>query len=342
MPPLRLVFFGSDPISLPLLEWLRGDGKTVAEVLAVFTQPDRPVGRGQKITANAIKTWAVTHGLPVFQPEKLTDAVRQQFVSLGADAGLVMAYGHILKDDFIASARLGMLNLHASILPKYRGASPIQTAIANGDRETGVTLMRVVRKLDAGPAADVERVPIQKLDTAIEIEARLAAACVPLLARTLPKLREGTLEFVPQDEAQATFCRKLVKDDGALDFALSARTLAARINGLYPWPACTIEIAGQPVKLGQAETCEEIGKMVPGQLVRADLAGLCVATGQGILRILKLQRPGGKMLGTADFLRGFPIDLNMRLTSHEMRELVGLSPFRRGASAPGGPDQRAT
>ena len=187
--PLRLVFLGSDPIALPLLEWLGRGGASIAQVVAVFTQPDRAVGRGQKVQPNAIKAWAVARGLPVLQPEKLTAEVRVELEQFSPDVGLVMAYGHILRDDFIGTPRLGMLNLHTSVLPKYRGASPIQTAIANGERETGVTLMRIVRRLDAGPVADVERVPIGILDTAIEVESKLAAASVPVLQRALPLLQ---------------------------------------------------------------------------------------------------------------------------------------------------------
>jgi methionyl-tRNA formyltransferase len=327
--PLRLVFMGSDPIALPLLNWLANEGKAQAEVIGIFTQPDRPVGRGQKITPNAIKTWALERSLPVFQPEKLTEDVRQQLVSLGADVALVMAYGHILKDDFISTLRLGTLNLHTSILPKYRGASPIQTAIASGERETGVTLMRIVRKLDAGPVADVERVTIQKLDTAIEVEAKLAAACVPLLARALPKLCEGSLAYVPQDDARATFCRKLEKADGALDFAAPATALAARINGLFPWPTCSVEIAGQQVKIGLAEASEDAATLEIGTVVAADETGLSLATGQGLLRLLKLQRPGGKMLSVGEFLRGFPVAPGMRLSSTPMKSLVAHEPFKR-------------
>jgi len=328
-PPLRLVFMGSDPIALPLLDWLAGEGCAVAEVIAVFTQPDRPVGRGQKITANAIKTWALARSLPVFQPEKLIEEDRQQLAALCVDVALVMAYGQILKDDFIATPRLGSLNLHTSLLPKYRGASPIQTAIANGERETAVSLMRIVRKLDAGPVADVERVPIQPRERALDIEAKLSAACVPLLARALPNLMAGGLAFAPQAETQATFCRKLLKDDGALDFFAPATVLAARINGLYPWPACSVEIAGQLVKIGQAEAADEVNSVEPGTVISADAAGLSVATGQGSVRLLKLQRPGGKMLPAADFLRGFPIEAGAKLPSTPMNPLVGKEPFKR-------------
>lgn len=330
--PLRIVFFGSDAIALPMLEWLAGEGSALAQIVAVYTQPDKPVGRGQKITANAIKTWALARGLPVLQPEKLSEEVRQQFAAIDADLGLVMAYGHILRDDFIATPRLGLLNLHTSLLPKYRGASPIQTAIANGEAETGVSLMRIVRKLDAGPVADVERVRIEKSDTALEVEAKLAAACVPLVARALPKLSAGSLTFTPQDDAQATFCRKLTKDDGGLDFSASAATLAARINGLFPWPSCAIEIAGQVVKIGLAGAIGNSAGDQPGKVVKAEGDELILATSNGLLKLLKLQRPGGKMLPVAEFLRGFPIEVGCVLPSRPLSVLVGATPFQASKS----------
>ncbi len=321
--PLKLVFLGSDAIALPLLEWLTGEGSAVATVVAVFTQPDRPVGRGQKITPNAIKTWALGRGLPVLQPEKLTDDVRGELAAFGADVALVMAYGHILRDAFIDTPRLGTLNLHTSLLPKYRGASPIQTAVASGERETGVSLMRIVRKLDAGPVADVERVQIDPLDTALEVEAKLAAACVPLVARALPKLRDGSLAFATQDEAAVSHCRKLEKDDGVLDFSTSAAVLAARINGLFPWPACAVEIGGQLVKFGLAEVGDaSAGAAVAGEVIGADAQGLLIATGQGTLRVRRLQRPGGRMLPAAEFLRGAPMAAGTRLVSRPMPPLV--------------------
>ena len=324
--PLRIVFLGSDAIARPLLAWLRTEGTEHADVVAVFTQPDRAVGRGQKIQSNAIADWGHAFGLPVFQPEKLTEDVRQQLTALHADLALVMAYGHILRDDFIATPRLGTLNLHTSLLPKYRGASPIQSAIACGERETGVSLMRIVRKLDAGPVADVERVPIAALDTALDVEAKLAAASVPLVARALPRLARGELDFREPDGALVTHCRKLEKEDGMLDFAAPAATLATRINGLFPWPSCSVEVNSQPVKLGLADAapgqCHLLGDTLPGQVLGAEAAGLLVATGSGILRLRRLQRPGGKMLAGAEFLRGFPIAAGTRLASRPMRELV--------------------
>jgi len=345
MAPLRLVFLGSDPIALPLLDWLVGPGTGLAQVIAVFTQPDRPAGRGQQIAPNAIKTWALAREVPVYQPEKLTDESRLQLAALSADVSLVMAYGHLLRDEFIATPRLGTLNLHASILPKYRGASPIQTAIASGERETGVSLMRIVRRLDAGPVADVERVSIGPHSTASEVEAGLGSACVPLLSRTLPSLRDGYLVFVPQDETGATYCRRLQKNDGALDFTGPAAALAARINGLFPWPATSVAVAGQAIKLGLAdvvpveqvvlsavglaEVDDPAHNAHPGLVLGQDQDGLLIATGSGVLRVRCLQRPGARMLPAAEFLRGFPLATGLQLASRPMPPLVSHTPFRR-------------
>jgi methionyl-tRNA formyltransferase len=333
--PLKLVFFGSDAIALPLLDWLTGDGSAHAQVVAVFTQPDRPVGRGQKTQPNEIKLWALAHGLPVFQPEKIADEVRNQFAALAPDVALVMAYGHILRDAFIATPRLGTLNLHTSLLPKYRGASPIQTAVANGERDTGVTLMRIVRELDAGPLADAERVAIGPRDTALDVEQKLAAACVPLLKRTLPALATGTLTFTEQNHTAATFCRKLHKDDGVLDFAAPAAVLSARINGLNPWPGSGVEINGQPMKIGLAESMPAAAstdgnnaQSAPGTVLGHDNEGLLVATGDSVLRLLRLQRPGGNMLPAPEFLRGFPVAHGTLLASRPMPTLIANAPFR--------------
>jgi methionyl-tRNA formyltransferase len=320
--PLRLVFLGSDAIALPLLDWLAGAGAEQARVTAVFTRPDRPAGRGQKLQANAIKAWALARGLPVFQPEKLTDSDMARLIELETDLTLVAAYGQILGGTFIEAPRLGTLNLHASLLPKYRGASPIQTAIASGERETGMALMRIVRELDAGPVADVERVPIAPLDTAAEVEAKLSLAGVALIARALPKLARGELEFVEQDSAEATYCRRLTKADGGLDFTDQAAVLAARINGLFPWPACAVEIAGQTVKIGLADNPAAQTSAPPGTVIGADSEGLLVAALNGVLRIRRLQRPGGLMLPAADFLRGFPIAAGTYLPSEPMPALM--------------------
>lgn len=323
----RIVFLGSDAIALPGLEWLAA--QPGVELAGVFTQPDRPVGRGQAVKPNAIKEWALRRGLPVLQPAKLGPAERDALAALKPDLALVMAYGHILKDEFIAAPRLGTVNLHASILPKYRGASPIQTAIAEGERETGVALMRIVRELDAGPVAEVERVPIGPLDTALDVEGKLAAAVPALLARGLPPLLAGTLAFHPQDAARATFCRRLEKADGVLDFATPAAELAATINGLFPWPGVQVPINGVAIRLGLADVAEGESKVSAGEVVGVDAHGLLVSTSRGLLRLRRLQRPGGRMLPAADFLRGFPILAGQRLSSQPMPRLVSDAPFRK-------------
>ena len=328
---LKIVFMGSDAIARPALDWLAGEGSKVAQVMAVFTQPDRAVGRGQKIQPNDIKLWAEARNIPVHQPEKFDVAAQAILATLKPDLTLVMAYGHILKQETISTPRLGTLNLHTSILPKYRGASPIQTATACGDAETGVTLMRIVPALDAGPVAEVQRVPIGPLDTAAEVEGKLAQACLPLLARCLPAIAAGSQSFTEQDASRATFCRKLEKAGGVLDFAQPAATLAARINGLMPWPGCAVEINGQLVKLGLADVCNimDYKHASPGEVVGADAEGLMVGTGQGILRLRKMQRPGGKMLPAAEFLRGWPVAVGTRLPSRLMPALVATTPFPR-------------
>ncbi|MGD1030215.1 MAG: methionyl-tRNA formyltransferase [Opitutaceae bacterium] len=327
--PLRLAFLGSDPIALPLLNWLAEDGRAIAEVVGVFTQPDRPAGRGRTIAANAIKRWASERNIPVRQPERLTQAEREELARLGADLSLVVAYGHILGEKFIETPRLGTLNLHASLLPRYRGASPIQTAIACGERETGVSLMRIVRELDAGPVADCERIAVGELDTAAELEAKVAAACVPLLSRALPLLAAGRLAFVEQDPARASYCRLLSKEDGAVDFGAPARALAARINGLFPWPGCSVDLGGLSVKIGLADSPSEgePGAASPGTVLGSDGHGLLVSTSAGVIRFRKLQRPGGRMLPASEFLRGFPVAPGTLLPSKAMAALAGPKPF---------------
>jgi len=327
--PLRLLFMGSDPVALPLLDWLAGEGASAATLVGVVTGPDRASGRGQEVRPNAVGAWAAQRPFPILKPEKLDGDVQAQMAALRPDVALVVAYGHILKDAFISLPRLGTLNLHASLLPAYRGASPIQTAVACGDKVTGMSLMRIVRELDAGPVADTETVPIGRLDTAAEVEAKLALAAIPLVRRSLPRLAAGQLEFRPQDGAAATFCRRLTKADGAIDFAAPAAELAARVNGLNPWPSATVEIDGVPVKLGQAEALYGSSFGSPGTVNLQDSEGLLIMTGSGILRVRRFQRPGGRMLGASEFLRGFPVEAGAVIASRPMAPLVSSRPFPR-------------
>ena len=325
--PLRIVFLGSDAIALPLLDAVQLDPGLAAQIVGVFTQPDRPAGRGQRALPGPIKVWAERQGMPVHQPERFDEMARQTLAALRPDVTLVMAYGHILRDEVIATPRLVTLNLHTSILPRYRGASPIQTAVASGETETGVTLMRIVRALDAGPVADVERVPIGALDTALEVEARLAAASERLIRRALPLIRRGVLTFAEQDEGCATYCRRLSKEDAALDFNRPATELAARIRGLNPWPGSAFPWGEGVIKVGLAQALSPGTSGRPGTVVSAGDAGVDVLTGDGILRLLRLQRPGGRMLAAGEFVRGCPLPAGTLLASRPMRPLVSDRPF---------------
>jgi len=328
--PLRLVFLGSDALALPVLDSIADGPATPATVVGVYTQPDRPHGRGQRVEPGAIKQWAERRGLPVFQPERLgSDDATGVRDRLRADVALVMAYGLLLKDEMLSAPRLGTFNVHTSILPRFRGASPVTTAVASGVSETGVSFMRLVRKLDAGPVADCERVPVGARDTAAEVTGKLSAAAVPLVVRSLRAIEAGTLALREQDESAATYCRRLSKADGVLDFARPARELAARINGLFPWPGCSVAIGGAPVKLGLANSESEGAAGAPGSVLGSDSEAVRVATGSGVLRLLRLQRPGGRMLPAAEFLRGFAIHGDTVLPSAPMPLLESSHPFPR-------------
>ncbi len=321
---------GSDPIALPALEWLCANAADRVTVVGVFTQPDRPTGRGQKLTPNGIKLWAQERGLPVHQPEKLTTDAKAGLASLAPDAVLVMAYGHILRQDWLDLPPLGIWNLHASVLPALRGASPIQGAIVSGARVSGVSLMRMVLRLDAGPVLDIERTPIADDDTALDLEEKLARACVPLLERTLDAMLRPAPSVREQDDSAATFTRRLRKDDGRLDFSAPAATVARRINGLFPWPGTFFIFEGETIKVGLASAmpAEHGAPAQPGTVLGERDAALAVATGEGVVGLRRLQRPGGRMLPAQEFLRGRAIVPGTVLASASMPPLVAPVPFK--------------
>ncbi|KAF0094057.1 MAG: methionyl-tRNA formyltransferase [Puniceicoccaceae bacterium 5H] len=323
----RIVFFGSDEISLPLLQALVTQQAEAAELVAVFTQPDRRTGRGMKLQANAIKQWAQGQGIPVLQPDKPGEAEAAWLREQRIDLALVMAYGHILRQKHLEAPRLGMVNFHASLLPKLRGASPIHTALASGETETGVTLMRVIRQMDAGPALDQERVAISDVDTTATLWDKQAAACVPLLARNLSTLLAGEARFAVQDEAQATYCRIIFKTDAHLDFTHPAAELERRVRAFQPWPGTNFVHEGHEVKVGAVRLLDTVSTGEPGQVVEAG-ERLVVQCAPGQLELRRLQRPGGKMLPAADFLRGFELPQGAVLESREMDPLVASRPFR--------------
>lgn len=327
----RLIFMGSDPIALPALDAVRSGRCGDIEIVAVYTQPDRARGRGKKVVPNEIKQWALEHGYPVCQPEKVKKAERLEIAELAPDSILVMAYGHMLSQALIDTPPCGIWNLHTSLLPKYRGASPIQCAVINGDAETGVSLMQIVREMDAGPILDVERVRIGKLDTALDVETKLSVACVPLLERGLPRVHVGKAfeGAVAQDASRVSFVRKLGKNDGDLDFNVDAAVLAKRVNGLFPWPSARFYYGELAIKVGLADfDSQSVSFSAVGEVLGVDADGLRVACTNGSVLLKRLQRPGGKMLDAVDFARGYDFPVGTVLESRDMPELVGTQPFR--------------
>jgi methionyl-tRNA formyltransferase len=238
------------------------------------------------------------------------------------DILLVMAYGHILKKYFLEVAPSGCYNLHASLLPKYRGASPIETAIAQGEKQTGVTLMRVVPRMDAGPIVDSEKVKISETDTGQDLRNKIAKACLPLTERNITTLAQGLSDLNTQDESLATYCRKLNKEDGNLDFSFSANQLVNRIRAFAAWPGCGFFIDGQKIRIGSAESFKNDFSLQPGEMKFDSNRSIFIGTGDGVLVPKLLQRPGGKMLKTEDFLRGFSFPFGLTLETLSMHPLL--------------------
>lgn len=326
----RAVFFGSDAIALPLLDWLAGPGAERVHLAAVVTQPDRPHGRGKHLEPGPVKRWARERGVRVWQPEKPGVELVDWMAEAGIHLALVMAYGHILRQRLLDAPALGCWNLHGSILPFYRGASPVETALAEGETQTGITLMRMVLAMDAGPVAGSEPVPIHPGDTAADLRRRVGEAAVPLLERHSGDLLAGSLTCVPQDAAAATYCRKLEKEDGWLDFDLPAEALERRVRACQPWPGAFLEVAGLRLRVGAAEV-GAAAEDPPGTIRTAPGRGsLEVATARGWLRLLAVQRPGGKMLPAAEFLRGFSFPEGTRATWAPSKSWVQKSPFSVG------------
>lgn len=323
--PVRIVFMGSDEIALPVLEGLLEEKDRVL-IDRVYTQPDRARGRGKKVQANAIKAWAIENEISVFQPGKFDNESIEELTSCIPDLILVMAYGHLLPQPVLDLPPLGIYNLHTSLLPKLRGASPIETAVATGMTESGVSLMKLVLKMDAGPICDCEPVPIEENETGGSYREKLAAACQRVLLRNLQTMLTGTIETIEQDESSANYCRILVKQDGQLDYQSSAETLAHRINGLNPWPGGVAELDGVKLKVGLATWSNDPFEESPGTVIESGPNSIQVATSIGILHYLKLQKPGGRMLPVETFLRGNPIKKGEQFRSQEMHPLVSMKP----------------
>ena len=318
----NIVYFGSDAICLPGLNYLKHEASDQCTLRAVISQPDRPRGRGKELQPNPVSAWALENGVELIQMEKPSRELIYWMEEQMICAGLVMAYGHFLPKFLRKAPEHGLLNFHGSLLPKYRGASPLETAIAMGETETGVALMQIVKEMDAGGVSDVETLPIDKTVTAPELRAQAGEAVVALLRRNLPAILDGTLTFEPQAAEQATFCRKLCKEDGAVDFSLSATEIYNRLRAFTPWPGSYFDHGEKRIKVGRATADPDaLVSASPGTILAAE-SSLQVATGKGLICFQELQLPGARMLPAADFLRGYKMESGEQLTSGTAEALV--------------------
>jgi methionyl-tRNA formyltransferase len=314
MPSLRVIFMGTAELSCDSLRALIAS--PLFQVGAVVTQPDRPKGRELKLQPSPVKELALPAGLPVLQPERARDeAFLGALRDLQPDLIAVAAYGQILPQSILDLPRYGCLNVHTSLLPRYRGAAPIQWAILNGDAETGVTIMKMDAGLDTGGILTQATTPIHPEDNSETLHNRLARMGADLLVRTIPDYVAGKISARPQPAEGATYAPKIKKQDGRLDWNQPALTLWNRARGLMPWPGAFCYLPGQPqphlLKIWQAEVVERSGP--PGEVLQADKAGIVVGCGREALRILVLQREGGRRLPAQDFLAGHPLRPGQKL-----------------------------
>jgi methionyl-tRNA formyltransferase len=305
---MRVAFFGSPAFAVPSLRVLA----TMHDVRLVVTQPDRPAGRGQALLAPAVKQEALALGLPTFQPTTLKDgAAEVRLRGLGADAFVVVAYGRILPPALLALPRLGCWNLHASLLPRYRGAAPIQRALMNGDDVTGACVMQMEAGLDTGPVAARCETPILPTDTAASLADRLAAEGAALLAGALVEIAAGRASLEAQDHGAATLAPMLAKEDGLLDFTRPARLVSAQARGVDPWPGAWTRLDGEALKLFGVQVVPGSGE--PGEVLGLAPAGLIVACGTDAVACADLQLPGRRRLPAAAVIAGRPIPPGSRL-----------------------------
>ena len=308
MPPLRIIFMGTAELSCASLEKLVGE--KYFSVVAVVTQPDKPKGRELKLTPSPVKILAEKLKLPVLQPLKARD---EKFIAelraLTPDLIVVVAYGQILPPAILALPKFGCVNVHTSLLPKYRGAAPIQRAIADGEKETGVTIMQMDAGLDTGPVLTLRRTPITAADDSKILHDRLAQLGAELLAETLAGYVAGSIAPQPQPAEGATYAAKIKKEDGQIDWDSPAEKIFNRLRAFTPWPGAFTFLAAEPkpllLKIWRLEPVEVSG--VAGKVLSADKSGITIACGEKAVRILELQREGGKRLTAEQFLAGYPL-----------------------------------
>jgi methionyl-tRNA formyltransferase len=297
---LRIIFAGTPDFAARHLDALL---TSEHEVVGVFTQPDRPAGRGNKLTPSPVKTLALEHGIPVFQPKSLRPAESQQLVAeLNADVMVVVAYGLILPQAVLEMPKLGCINVHGSLLPRWRGAAPIQRSLWAGDSQTGITIMQMDVGLDTGNMLHKIECDIEPQDTSATLYNKLAELGPTGMLATLQQLAEGTARPEVQDEALVTYAEKLSKEEARLDWSLSAKQLERCIRAFNPWPMSYFVIDEQPVKVWQAEALDQQTSAQPGTIIAVGKAGIQVATSDGILNILQLQPAGKKAMSVQDIL----------------------------------------
>ena len=314
MSLLRIIFMGTPELAGVSLQALLR--VPAFQVVAVVTQPDQPKGRGLKLQPSPVKEIAVRENLPVLQPERARDeSFIQQLRALQPDLIAVAAYGQILPQSILDLPRFGCLNVHTSLLPKYRGASPIQRAVLNGDPESGVTIMKMDAGMDTGDILTQEKTPILPADNSQTLHDRLAQIGAELLAQTIPDYVAGKIQPRPQPTEGVSHAAKIKKNDGKIDWAQPASAVWNRVRGMTPWPGAFTFLPGQPqpvlLKIWQAEVAPQSGR--PGEVLLADKNGIVVGCGTESLRILALQREGGRRLTAQEFLAGHPLSAGQRL-----------------------------
>ena len=305
---MRVVFMGTPDIAATCLKKILADG---FDVVGVYTQPDRPKGRGMKLVASPVKEVAVAAGIPVFQPENFrADEDVQVLRDLKPDVCAVVAYGRILPQRVLDVPSKGCINIHASLLPKYRGSAPYQWAVLDGLTETGVTAMYLCREMDAGDIIDTAVTPIGPNETAGEVLDKLAVLGADLLSKTLSRMAQGDVERTPQDHEKATFAPMLDKSMCPIDWSKSAQQVHDQVRGLHPWPVATAQIGGTKFKIHQTILVDETTEKPAGTPISLSKTGLKVACGDGkVVEIRQLQAEGGKRMAAPDYFRGHPLEL---------------------------------
>lgn len=305
---MRIVFMGTPDFAAASLKSLIDGG---FNVVGVFSQPDKPKNRGMKLTASPVKELAIASGIPVFQPDKMRDGTALETLkSLKPDLVVVVAYGRILPDELLAVPPLGTINIHGSLLPKYRGAAPIQWSVLNGDRVTGVSSMYLATEMDAGDLIYTEETKIGEYETSAELYDRLKDIGAKLLVKTVGAIEKGEAPRTPQDHSFATMAPPLSKEQSPIDWNKAPREIVKHICGLNPWPVATTELAGISFKIYAAEYTDNKTAFAPGMIISADpKRGIEVSCKNGkTLLITRLQVSGGKQMWAGDYLRGHPIE----------------------------------